>query len=188
VNRAALDCIWKEIGKTVAAFLKSRGCSVKRPPVFRLRLWNNFGGSTAELSGPGLDIFRGRAPTVEGGVREILTQIHERLGHDPNESGDSLPSLEALVELMWEVAEMGAEMSICEVGVGQSEGPVFCLDLCPYCPRFKAELYFADIERRYGDPDHLFFHASEGSVLDALEEVVGQARDHLSRNRPPLCD
>lgn len=193
MDRRALDYVLKQIGRCGG------------PSGFELELWNGVGigddTKTVGIRVYDVGSIGSRAPSVEEGLGDVLTQLLTKLGQHPKHrcpiclqthDGFDLSTVpvEAFGDLMQELAEIGTEMSRCKnVGVGRHKGPTFSVELSTIGPP-RAELYFTDLEERYADHrgcDRIFFEGSGKNVLDALEEAIAQARDHLVRRRPHRC-
>lgn len=198
-----LGCVLDEIGKSVAELQKSLGdewqgkeggfqlwlsnnVRVARPAwTERFRLPGFATPPTASFWAFGVGRIDSYAPTAEEGLRELLAELYSRLGK-PERPPEA--SVEAIGELMQELARIGAAMSPPGIKpeVSRDEGPCFDLSFDSRdTGRPRVRLSFDNLAVRYicrrhweALPVDLRCECSDKTLLDALEEVIAQACYH----------
>lgn len=207
MDRRALGRVLEELRQLVFEFQRSQRPVVGKPGDFVLGLWNSIGESdntpTVNLGASGLDIeevfapaliatsrigfIESKAPAVEEGLREVLTQFYDRSGRCARRFRLTRVPVGAFGGLMQELAAIGSAMGGGKFGVGRCEGPTFSvtLDTINY-PRVR--LFFTGLDEKYSDPlvsvvpgDTVSFISEGGLLLDMLEDVIAQARAHIAR-------
>ena len=168
---------------------------------FELSLWNGVSDATPTVEVWIGDMFESTSDTIGQGVREIIAKMYKKMGcypshecpicHETHEGYDlsELP-VEALEYVMQEIAEIAVAMNLgeTEANVGRHCGPTICLEVNTMLGRVK--LYFAKVQERFAVNGNtfLFFENAKGlCIVQAIEDVLVQARKHLETHKPHKC-
>lgn len=180
MNRQGLGLVLEGLEEDIAAFLGRPKQEDGKPVKFDLALINGThkvdkNSAMLYICTDEVEIIEGQAETVEEGLRKILTQLRAPLSPGPPDL--SSVSLEAISNLMWEVAGIAAEISGVEPEIGLHHGPHFGILLGRDCCFFEgfagAKISFWKVA---GD---CHFESTGETILDALEAVLDQAYQRL---------
>lgn len=205
-RRDDIERILKEISQLAEDLQKRFGD--RGLPGYTLNLYNGFG---SDATTPAVEVqawtnrprysYGFRLP-ITPGLQKLMAEMHNDLGHHPKhqcpicrEAHDgynlnNLP-LVALEGLLGEAVEIAAAMKGVEPHVAPQSSLVVHFEIEKNSRGHLAKLYFANVQERFRKRDYssaLFFDSRSGlCLIQAIDDVLDQARQHLERRRSHQC-